>query len=192
MKVLACAYACNPSRGSEDGVGWGWVNAIAQHHHVWVLTAGYHRRDLEEALRSEPEKSRNLHFVYVKEKSWHYRPTPPWIGIENSIIKPIMNWSYQLWLGDAFRLGARLHREIEFDLVHQLTYVGFRFPGHLWKLDIPFVWGPIGGLENTPWHLLPSMDVRGRSIMARAISSIRCIAAVSGCRAGPLPRPDPA
>ena len=34
----------------------GLVNAIAQHHHVWVLTAGYHRRDLEEALRSEPEK----------------------------------------------------------------------------------------------------------------------------------------
>lgn len=29
--------------------------------------------------------------------------------------------------------------------------VGFREPGYLWKIkDIPFVWGPIGGMELTP------------------------------------------
>jgi glycosyltransferase involved in cell wall biosynthesis len=161
MKVLACAYACNPFHGSEEGVGWGWVNAIAQHHEVWVLTAAYHRRDLEEALRRQPEKRGRLHFAYVEEKPWHYRPTPAWIRIENSIIKPIMNWAYRSWLGSAFILGSLLHREIDFDLAHQITYVGFRFPGHLWKLDVPFVWGPIGGLENTPWRLLPTMGPRG-------------------------------
>ena len=159
--MLACAYACNPSQGSEEGVGWGWVNAIAQHHEVWVLTAGYHRRDLEEALLRQPQKYCRLHFAYVEEKPWHYRPTYPWIRIENSIVKPIMNWAYRSWLYSAFILGSRLHREIDFDLAHQITYVGFRFPGHLWKLGIPFVWGPIGGLENTPWRLLPTMGVRG-------------------------------
>ena len=161
MKVLACAYACNPFHGSEEGVGWGWVNAIAQHHEVWVLTAAYHRRDVEEALRRQPEKRGRLHFAYVEEKPWHYRPTPAWIRVENSIIKPIMNWAYRSWLISAFVLGKQLHREIDFDLAHQITYVGFRFPGHLWKLDVPFVWGPIGGLENTPWRLLPTMGPRG-------------------------------
>ncbi len=166
MKVLACAYACNPFHGSEEGVGWGWVNAIAQHHEVWVLTAGYHRRDLEEALRRQPGKRGRLRFAYVEEKPWHYRPTPAWIKVENSIIKPIMNWAYRSWLRDAFTLGSLLHREIGFDLAHQLTYVGFRFPGHLWKLDMPFVWGPIGGLENTPWRLLPTMGPRGATYYA--------------------------
>jgi glycosyltransferase involved in cell wall biosynthesis len=161
MKVLACAYACNPFRGSEEGVGWGWVNAIARNHETWVLTAAYHRRDLEYALRRAPEKRGRIHFVYVDEKLWHYRPSPIWIGIENSIVKPIVNWAYRWWLRDAFAVGFQLHREIGFDLVHQVTYVGFRFPGHLWKLDIPFVWGPIGGLENTPWRLLPEMGARG-------------------------------
>lgn len=161
VKVLACAYACNPFYGSEDGVGWGWVNAIARHHEVWVLTAEYHRRDLEEALRHQPEKCGRLHFIYVEEKPWHYRPTPAWIRIENSIVKPIMNWAYRAWLRDAFMLGAQLHREIGFDVVHQITYVGFRFPGHLWKLGIPFVWGPIGGLENTSWRLLLTMEAQG-------------------------------
>src|SRR5271163_2900827 len=161
MKILACAYACNPFHGSEEGVGWGWVNAVAQNHEVWVLTAAYHRRDLEEALRLHPEKRRRLHFIFVEEKPWHYRPTAGWIRIENSIAKPIMNWAYRLWLREAGLVGTKLHNEIGFDLVHHMTYVGFRFPGHLWKLDIPFVWGPIGGLENTPWRLLPAMGMRG-------------------------------
>ena len=161
MKILASAYACNPFYGSEEGVGWGWINAIARNHEVWVITAGFHRADLEEALRSQSERLRNLHFVYVEEKPWHYRRTAAWIKIESSILKPIMNWAYRLWLRDAFRLGTKLHNQIGFDLVHQITYVGFRFPGHLWKLDIPFVWGPIGGLENTPWQLLPAMGMRG-------------------------------
>jgi glycosyltransferase involved in cell wall biosynthesis len=54
-----------------------------------------------------------------------------------------------------------LHGEYHFDVAHQLTYVGFRFPGHLWKLGIPFVWGPIGGLANTPWNLLPLLGPAG-------------------------------
>jgi glycosyltransferase involved in cell wall biosynthesis len=50
---------------------------------------------------------------------------------------------------------------MRFDIVHQLTYVGFRVPGLLWKLDAPFVWGPIGGLEQTTWALLPALGIRG-------------------------------
>jgi len=161
VKVLACAYACNPFQGSEDGVGWGWVNAIARNHEVWVLTAEHHRRDIEGELRNRPDCYGNLHFVYVEGKPWHYRPTPAWIRVENSVVKPAMNWAYRSWLRGAFLLGSRLHRKIGFDLVHQITYVGFRFPGYLWKLGVPFVWGPIGGLENTPWRLVPAMGVQG-------------------------------
>ena len=160
MKVLACAYACNPLRGSEEGVGWGWVNAIAQHHEVWVLTAKHHQKELDEFSRQSAKRP-HIHFVYLEEKPWHYRPTPTWIRVENSIFKPIMNWTYRSWLRSAFAMGAQLHREIRFDLAHQITYVGFRFPGHFWRLGIPFVWGPIGGLENTPWNLLPTMGSRG-------------------------------
>ena len=38
LKVLVGAYACSPSRGSEPGVGWGWVEAISKYHDLWVLT----------------------------------------------------------------------------------------------------------------------------------------------------------
>jgi glycosyltransferase involved in cell wall biosynthesis len=58
-------------------------------------------------------------------------------------------------------VGLRLHKEIGFDVIHQLTYVGFRVPGLLWRLGVPFVWGPIGGLEQTTWSLIPSLGVSG-------------------------------
>ena len=65
------------------------------------------------------------------------------------------------WQKDAFQAGKQLHEQIGFDIVHQLTYVGFRVPGCLWKLGLPFVWGPIGGLEQTTWSLIPSLGLRG-------------------------------
>jgi glycosyltransferase involved in cell wall biosynthesis len=65
------------------------------------------------------------------------------------------------WQTSAYTLSKQLHQEIRFDIVHQLTYVGFRVPGFLWMLDAPFVWGPIGGLEQTTWALLPALGLRG-------------------------------
>jgi hypothetical protein len=38
MKLLLSAYACEPSKGSEPGVGWNWATQAALDHEVWVLT----------------------------------------------------------------------------------------------------------------------------------------------------------
>jgi len=159
LKVLLSAYACNPYKGSEEGVGWGWVKAISKYHDIYVITAAYHSEDIEKAIAEKIMPSSQVKFFYVPHKYWHYKPTRGWKFIENSIFKLIMNYAYRLWLHDAYKLGQELHEQYHFDLVHQITYVGFRFPGHLWKLDIPFVWGPIGGLENTPWRFIPSLGV---------------------------------
>ena len=157
MKLLIGAYACNPYQGSEEAVGWEWVMALARAHRLTVLTASFHRKDIERAVGS----SDNPRFIYVEPRWWDYHPIPFWKRIENSSFKPLMNLVYTAWQRRAFRTArALVHRE-HFDLVHQLTYVGYRFPGRLWKLDRPFVWGPIGGLENTPWRLLPALGLRG-------------------------------
>jgi glycosyltransferase involved in cell wall biosynthesis len=161
LKILVSAYACNPNKGSEEGVGWGWVTAIARYHNLYVVTAEFHRTDIERASREQPELFSHLRFFYVPHRPWHYAPTKGWLSIEGSVLKPVMNYAYRLWQRDAYKLARRLHEESRFDLAHQLTYVGFRFPGHLWKLDIPFVWGPIGGLENTPWKFLPGLGASG-------------------------------
>jgi hypothetical protein len=134
LKVLVASYACNPFKGSEEGVGWGWVKAISGYHDLYVITASYHRDDIQKALSEDTGLADRLHFFYVPHKRWHYRPTRGWKFIENSVLKLIMNYAYRIWQRDAYQLARELNRQYEFDLIHQITYVGFRFPGHLWKL----------------------------------------------------------
>ena len=38
LKVLVSCYACDPTRGSEPGMGGNWVLQLARHHDLWVLT----------------------------------------------------------------------------------------------------------------------------------------------------------
>ena len=153
LKVLVCAYACSPSQGSEYGVGWGWVEAISKYHDLWVLTGDECRADIEAELSRRPELRERLQFRYV--------PRVRYLAAER-LWPPAYLYTYKhQWQKAAYEVGKRLHREVDFDLVHQLTYVGFRVPGLLWKLDVPFIWGPIGGLEQTTWALLPALGLRG-------------------------------
>ena len=153
LKVLVGAYACSPVRGTEYGVGWGWVEAISRYHDVWVLAGDSCRDDVEPELDRRPELRERLHFHYIPRVRylWAERVWPP---------AYLYTYRHQ-WLKAAFEVGKRLHNEVHFDLAHQLTYVGFRVPGYLWKLDLPFVWGPIGGLEQTTWRLIPALGLRG-------------------------------
>jgi glycosyltransferase involved in cell wall biosynthesis len=161
MRVLAIAYACNPTRGSEDAVGWGWINAIAQQHDVTVITADYNRPDIEATGVGLMGARSSLQFRYVKNRPWHYRPWGGWAKIEASPAKPIMNLAYSNWLDDALHLAAKETAPGSYDLIHLITYVGWRFCGKFYQLDLPFVWGPIGGLMNTPWSLMPALGLKG-------------------------------
>jgi len=153
LTVLLCAYACDPTRGSENAVGWAWSTAIAQYHDVWVIAGEQCRGPVEAELGRRPELAEHMHFYFIRQRQLHWleRIWPP---------LEMLTYIHQ-WQRAAYRLACRLHQEVRFDLVHQVTYVGWRAPGLLWKLDVPFVWGPIGGIENTPWRLLPAMGTRG-------------------------------
>jgi hypothetical protein len=74
---------------------------------------------------------------------------------------PSYYWFYKVWQKNAYKLALELDKKENFDLIHQLNMVGYREPGYLWKIDKPFVWGPIGGLENSPWILLPAIGLKG-------------------------------
>ncbi len=152
LKVLISAFACSPSKGSEEGVGWGWVNAIAQHVDVWVITSDRHRVQIEGEIEKTPGRYSRIKFLFVP---WH---CPAWL---DQVWPPTWLAYYRQWQKKAYHHAQALQKEVGFDLVHLVTYVGFRVPGHLWKLDVPFVWGPIGGLDNTPWRLLPMLGLRG-------------------------------
>lgn len=157
--ILFIAYACNPYKGSEHGVGWGWLTAIADWCDVHVITAEFERADLKRYLDSNGGGVSNVTFHSPQPSPLHYDTRKPvWRWIESSPFKLVMNFSYRIWQKQAFRLAKKLSKEIEFDICHVATYVGFRFPGEFHKLSMPLVWGPLGGLENTPVHILRELD----------------------------------
>ena len=152
LKVLVGAYACSPSKGSEEGVGWGWVQAISKYHDLWIVTGDQCRDDIEAELKKTPALRERLRFHYI-HRTRHLSLERLW--------PPSHFITYKRWQKKAFELSSVLHEKVCFDIIHQLTYVGFRVPGILWKLGVPFVWGPIGGLEQTKWGLIPSLGLRG-------------------------------
>jgi glycosyltransferase involved in cell wall biosynthesis len=153
LKVLVSAYACSPYKGSEPGVGWGFVAALAQHHDLWVLVEEEKfRADIERYLAEHPEFARLVHFHFLcKQRNRWLRKLWP----------PSYYWYYRRWHAQAYDLARELHAAVGFDVVHQLTMVGFREPGYLWWLGIPFVWGPVGGMGAFPWRFLPRLGAYG-------------------------------
>ena len=153
MKLLIVAYACSPYKGSEPGVGWGFVSELSKYHDLWVIVEEEKfREDLEQFLRINPNQLKSVRFYFIPKKRnrWLRKLWPP-----------SYYWYYRRWHQDAYRLAIQLHREVNFDLTHQLTMVGFREPGYLWKLNIPFVWGPVGGMGFFPWRFLPKVGIYG-------------------------------
>lgn len=153
INVLVNAYAVSPNWGSEQGMGWNWVVNLAKYCHLDVITEGEWRYEIETALRSIPHKE-NITF--------HYLPVP------EKVRKMCWNqgdWRfylcYEKWQRRALEKARDICNSKKIDILHQLNMIGFREPGYLWKIkDIPFIWGPIGGMELMPMAYLKDAPVR--------------------------------
>jgi glycosyltransferase involved in cell wall biosynthesis len=151
LKVLLSAYACAPGQGSEPGVGWNVARAVARHHDVWVLTRANNRVAIEAELARAPVPG--LHFVYHDLPRWARIWKKGNYGIE---------LYYYLWQISAFIPAYRLHRAVGFDLAHHVTFVRYWAPSFLALMDLPYVWGPVGGGESTPAPFRATFGLRGR------------------------------
>ncbi|MFB2894069.1 glycosyltransferase [Aerosakkonemataceae cyanobacterium BLCC-F50] len=140
MKVLLSAYACEPGRGTELGVGWNTAWEIAKSHEVWVLTRPDDGREAIEATLARTPNP-NLHFVYF---------TLPILGGMWRFGSIAFLIHYYLWQVQAYFVARDLHQKIGFDVAHHVTFVRHSTPSFLVFLPIPFIWGPVGGGESAP------------------------------------------
>jgi glycosyltransferase involved in cell wall biosynthesis len=156
MKILLSAYACEPGKGSEPGVGWNWALALAdQGHSVHVLTRTNNRDPIEKALGGGVAKRGpgSLEFSYFDLPEWS-RGWKHWPGG--------IQLYYLIWQWGAFRRARALHRRYGFDCVHHVTFAGFRQPSFMGLMGIPFLFGPVGGGETSPRELRRSFPMKGR------------------------------
>jgi glycosyltransferase involved in cell wall biosynthesis len=151
MKILLSAYACEPNKGSEPGVGWHWALAVRRRGcDVHVITRSNNRRAIEGACAGDDPKV-----------SFHYYDLPSWLRFWKHWPGGIYLY-YLLWQIGALRTAKKLHAKERFDCVQHITFVSFRQPSFMGELGIPFIFGPVGGGETMPEQLRRSLPFHGR------------------------------
>jgi glycosyltransferase involved in cell wall biosynthesis len=150
-RVLLSAYACEPVKGSEPGVGWNWARQLSQFAEVWVLTRANNRSSIEAAVAEHPLP--HVQFVYYD--------LPRWMSFWKSRSRGVHAY-YYLWQVGAYFVARNLHRDVSFQLVHHATFASCWFPSFMVFLPAPFVWGPVGGAESTPGSFWNSFSIRGK------------------------------
>lgn len=152
MRILISAYACEPNRGSEPGVGWHTVWELAKHHQVWVLTRPDDGRPaIEDYLAKHPNP--NLNFAYF---------TLPILGGFWQWGSAAFVLHYYLWQIQAYFVAKQLHQKIGFDVAHHVTFVRYSTPSFISLLPIPFIWGPVGGGEAAPKAFWQDFSIKAK------------------------------
>ncbi|MBF0198340.1 MAG: glycosyltransferase family 4 protein [Planctomycetes bacterium] len=155
MKILLSAYACEPDRGSEPGVGWNWAMELsAKGHDVWVITRANNKPVIEEKL-NKLALTNPPRFIYcdLPQKLRFWKKAPGGVNIY-----------YTIWQYIAFFKARKTHQIENFQLVHHITFGSFRQSSLMGLLGIPFIFGPVGGGESCPAKLRESYSTRGRII----------------------------
>lgn len=133
-RILLSAYACEPNKGSEPGVGWNWAIHLSKDFEVYVITRRNNQKIIESYLSTCPIK--HLHFYYYDCPGWAKKIKKLPYGIF---------LYYKRWQEEILPIAKKIVENEKIELIHHVTFNEFRTPGKLWRLGVPFVWGPIGG-----------------------------------------------
>lgn len=152
--ILVLANSISPVRGSEFSVGWNYVREMSVSNSLIVLYgyAGDHLGDIEEVENSDLCRNMpNVRFIPV---------SPGFLANLLNLLnkKGIFAYSfylaYKLWHRRAYKAAVDIAESNDIDLIHYLCPIGYREPGYLWKIDKPYIWGPIGGARNRPVKII--------------------------------------
>ena len=124
----------------------------------------------------------NLKFRFLGEPK-NYHP--------NRLIARFQSWvRFFIFTQRLLASANSWHADEGFDLVQHITYTTWRVASPLWKLGIPFIWGPISGTELFPTSCLNSLSLSSRcfeiirsiqSSLARISPAIRACAKNAFC-----------
>jgi glycosyltransferase involved in cell wall biosynthesis len=138
QSILLSAFACDPTRGSEPGNGWNWAIGLANKgFEVHCLTRVVGIPGIE-----KQEKPDNLYF--------HFVALP--IGLERlyKFSTAGMYLYYLLWQWVAYKKARQLKKHNEFTVAHHVTWGSLQMGSFMYKLGVPFIFGPAGGGQSAP------------------------------------------
>ncbi len=141
--ILMSAYAVNPLKGSEDGMGWNYIVAAARSNKVIAVTRKNNKSDIENYISRDNLQNMEIYnrisFMYFDWSKWML------FWKKGPMLSMIYYYFWQLSL--VVWLKAK---KIDCDIVHNLNFHNDWTPSFLWLMNKKFVWGPVGHHPRIP------------------------------------------
>ncbi len=136
-KILLEAYACSPNGGSEKSYGWNTLILLSKlGYDVHCLTSIREKNNINEFVKfNKLPKNVCIHFVAcnrIIEFLWKRIPFGYTIH-------------YTIWLWYSGKYANKIDANIDFDVLHHITYGSLQQGSWLFKLKKKFIFGPTGG-----------------------------------------------
>lgn len=137
--LLTTAYAINPYKGSEDGMGWNHILQIAKNNRVIAITRKNNLGEIQRYIEEHDLQDLNVEF--------HGYDLPYWMRFWKRGQNGAMAY-YYLW--QMFMPVFILLKKFDFDIAHNLNFHTDWIPTFLWVFGKPLVWGPVGHHPKVP------------------------------------------
>ena len=138
--ILVTAYAVNPFKGSEDGIGWNIIRHLASHSNIVAITRRNNEVNIVHYLKQHPLKD-------DEQLTFAYFDLPRWLSFWKKGNRGALIYHYLWHLGVVFFIKKK---KFQFDLAHHLNFNSDWSPTFLWLLGKPLVWGPLGHHPKIP------------------------------------------
>jgi glycosyltransferase involved in cell wall biosynthesis len=146
--VFLLTYNISPYRGSESSVSWNYVKEMSKDNRLIVLYGNY-QTDIDNYLKDHPMP--NVTFINLPEV---------YTSVGHGISEDIKFFiHYKRWHKQAYEMVKEILSKEQVDVIHYLNPIGFKDPGYLWKIDKPYIWGPITAVHNYPLPLYKSLSL---------------------------------
>lgn len=170
LNILVSAHEISPTIGSECSSGWNIVTRLSKYHNITVIfakTNQFNTNNYESQISNFILKNGEipgLTFISV--------PQPfltRIIARINVICSPknsatglsfLYFFALKFWEKEVLKKSIALNHHFNYDIVHHFNHLSFREPGELWKLNKPFIWGPVSGFSTVPTKFLKQLPLK--------------------------------
>ena len=156
MKILAIAYACEPCRGSEPGVGWNWLRQanMMEGVSISVITRANNQSVIEDYLLNNPD-------VNDDKLDFYYYDLPQKVLKHKHGDKNIKLF-YTLWQIGVLTYVKKYIQLDEYDIIWDFNFGSLSLPDFVYMLKKKYIIGPVSTKESIPKTYIKTYSLKQR------------------------------
>jgi glycosyltransferase involved in cell wall biosynthesis len=135
------------------------MSAYHEFHVIYGHDGTPDLREMDDWIKAHPYE--NIHYYPVTIPDGRYANFTKWLYRHEKYIGFYL--MYKLWHKEAYYTALNIKSRVGIDVIHYLNPIGFKEPGECWRIkDIPYIWGPVQGVENWPISLYRAITIKGK------------------------------